>query len=192
MYLFIYFFFFFQAEDGIRDVAVTGVQTCALPISRRPARPRAQHQHPGQVPRPDAQHVLRSQEIPDLPGPTRYQVPHRARGGWELRLERGAVSRKWCWLVATSLAMASCESSCPTGNDEHILTVKVEGGGTVTSNIGALSCPGACTLKFATPVTVVLTEVPATGNYFLNWGGLLGGLGYEFGCSGTSGSVTLA
>src|SRR2546422_2552778 len=26
--------FFFQAEDGIRDVAVTGVQTCALPISR--------------------------------------------------------------------------------------------------------------------------------------------------------------
>src|SRR5205809_5470221 len=26
--------FFFQAEDGIRDVAVTGVQTCALPIFR--------------------------------------------------------------------------------------------------------------------------------------------------------------
>mgnify|MGYP000067555684 CR=1 FL=1 len=31
------FFFFFQAEDGIRDVAVTGVQTCALPISWFPA-----------------------------------------------------------------------------------------------------------------------------------------------------------
>src|SRR2546429_372761 len=28
-------FFFFQAEDGIRDVAVTGVQTCALPIFLR-------------------------------------------------------------------------------------------------------------------------------------------------------------
>src|SRR2546429_1356434 len=28
-------FFFFQAEDGIRDVAVTGVQTCALPILHR-------------------------------------------------------------------------------------------------------------------------------------------------------------
>src|SRR5256885_3595732 len=27
-----YFFFFFQAEDGIRDYKVTGVQTCALPI----------------------------------------------------------------------------------------------------------------------------------------------------------------
>src|SRR5688572_20903609 len=27
-----YFYFFFQAEDGIRDLTVTGVQTCALPI----------------------------------------------------------------------------------------------------------------------------------------------------------------
>src|SRR5690625_5321968 len=30
------FFFFFQAEDGIRDGHVTGVQTCALPIFRNP------------------------------------------------------------------------------------------------------------------------------------------------------------
>src|SRR2546430_7687039 len=39
-------FFFFQAEDGIRDLTVTGVQTCALPISSccsaptPPSRPR--------------------------------------------------------------------------------------------------------------------------------------------------------
>src|SRR2546430_2916434 len=32
-------FFFFQAEDGIRDLTVTGVQTCALPISLTPAPP---------------------------------------------------------------------------------------------------------------------------------------------------------
>src|SRR5439155_8540014 len=32
-YQFYFFFFFFQAEDGIRDGHVTGVQTCALPIS---------------------------------------------------------------------------------------------------------------------------------------------------------------
>src|SRR5262250_1405267 len=32
MYEIIFFFFFFQAEDGIRDTSVTGVQTCALPI----------------------------------------------------------------------------------------------------------------------------------------------------------------
>src|SRR5437879_11951451 len=33
---FFFFFFFFQAEDGIRDTSVTGVQTCALPISKVP------------------------------------------------------------------------------------------------------------------------------------------------------------
>src|SRR5690606_40698437 len=33
MYPFSFVFFFFQAEDGIRDFHVTGVQTCALPIS---------------------------------------------------------------------------------------------------------------------------------------------------------------
>src|SRR6267154_4615584 len=32
MKAYIFFFFFFQAEDGIRDGRVTGVQTCALPI----------------------------------------------------------------------------------------------------------------------------------------------------------------
>src|SRR5438034_1354084 len=34
---FSFFFFFFQAEDGIRDHCVTGVQTCALPISSCPS-----------------------------------------------------------------------------------------------------------------------------------------------------------
>src|SRR6266498_4790560 len=35
-----FFFFFFQAEDGIRDADVTGVQTCALPISAYMSRRR--------------------------------------------------------------------------------------------------------------------------------------------------------
>src|SRR3712207_9284194 len=41
MWMIVVCFFFFQAEDGIRDIGVTGVQTCALPISagqRRAAR----------------------------------------------------------------------------------------------------------------------------------------------------------
>src|SRR5215468_4998095 len=33
--MFNFFFFFFQAEDGIRDRDVTGVQTCALPICQK-------------------------------------------------------------------------------------------------------------------------------------------------------------
>src|SRR2546421_454172 len=42
--LFILFFFFFQAEDGIRYLIVTGVQTCALPICLRVG---GQFGHPG-------------------------------------------------------------------------------------------------------------------------------------------------
>src|SRR2546422_10435480 len=40
-------FFFFQAEDGIRDVAVTGVQTCALPIYKLLDRAREQREKIG-------------------------------------------------------------------------------------------------------------------------------------------------
>src|SRR5260370_24808639 len=43
------FFFFFQAEDGIRDSSVTGVQTCALPILLLRKMPRREAQLP---PRP--------------------------------------------------------------------------------------------------------------------------------------------
>src|SRR5206468_5618078 len=45
-YLSSFFFFFFQAEDGIRDLIVTGVQTCALPISAV-----ARHRHLNILPR---------------------------------------------------------------------------------------------------------------------------------------------
>src|SRR5205823_7883338 len=37
------FFFFFQAEDGIRDKLVTGVQTCALPILRTAMSPSSRY-----------------------------------------------------------------------------------------------------------------------------------------------------
>src|SRR2546422_3632502 len=46
MYYVLLFFFFFQAEDGIRDVAVTGVQTCALPIYLCEPRPFGWHSLP--------------------------------------------------------------------------------------------------------------------------------------------------
>src|SRR5438034_4249711 len=45
-----FFFFFFQAEDGIRDHCVTGVQTCALPISKEPPRTSRSHR-PSRPPR---------------------------------------------------------------------------------------------------------------------------------------------
>src|SRR5207249_9152681 len=46
-------YFFFQAEDGIRDRNVTGVQTCALPISpRRPERRRSPRSRALGIPSP--------------------------------------------------------------------------------------------------------------------------------------------
>src|SRR3712207_7960568 len=59
------FFFFFQAEDGIRDIGVTGVQTCALPIY---VQVRADHsaagdgspavEDRGSCPRPEQRQIL--------------------------------------------------------------------------------------------------------------------------------------
>src|SRR5690606_41122760 len=43
-----FFVFFFQAEDGIRDFHVTGVQTCALPISAAPDLFRARSSLPAE------------------------------------------------------------------------------------------------------------------------------------------------
>src|SRR6266478_562081 len=47
-----YTVFFFQAEDGIRDLTVTGVQTCALPIWRRRAREVLAAGRAGSIPPP--------------------------------------------------------------------------------------------------------------------------------------------
>src|SRR2546426_11174437 len=53
----LFIIFFFQAEDGIRDYKVTGVQTCALPISPELA---VSHPLTGRV----ARRVLRSLDLP--------------------------------------------------------------------------------------------------------------------------------
>src|SRR5205823_13944084 len=49
-----YGFFFFQAEDGIRDKLVTGVQTCALPIWPASARLSTRRDEAGPAGRPGA------------------------------------------------------------------------------------------------------------------------------------------
>src|SRR6185503_13189333 len=64
--------FFFQAEDGTRDVAVTGVQTCALPIwvvKTRPDRLSAVDPHPDNLGRGRTPGDLRDlvAENPEMP-----------------------------------------------------------------------------------------------------------------------------
>src|SRR2546430_5901857 len=66
-----FLFFFFQAEDGIRDLTVTGVQTCALPIyphqrhrrARRQERPDLPHEG-GEVPGSSGRHRRAPREGP--------------------------------------------------------------------------------------------------------------------------------
>src|SRR2546422_7584777 len=88
------FFFFFQAEDGIRDVAVTGVQTCALPISAVAATepPRARGEcveRGGVVGRNGRRHPgLQSLEG----GPQR---PHPYARGRAPRSEERRVGKEW-------------------------------------------------------------------------------------------------
>src|SRR5205809_4114683 len=79
---FFFFFFFFQAEDGIRDVAVTGVQTCALPICSGSRR------------RGGSPAFLRGQ----TPGPLRRGAQAARWGRFEWRpapAPRPARSRPW-------------------------------------------------------------------------------------------------
>src|SRR5205809_8131480 len=77
-----FFFFFFQAEDGIRDVAVTGVQTCALPISRaaqgdRISAARLRHEREGKK---EITRILAMERLVGRPEVPRG-VPQLRRGG---------------------------------------------------------------------------------------------------------------
>src|SRR5216683_7746051 len=62
----ILFFFFFQAEDGIRDLIVTGVQTCALPILRIDADASKPDYRVGDFALPTELGVSRTQDRRDL------------------------------------------------------------------------------------------------------------------------------
>src|SRR5688572_31102714 len=73
--------FFFQAEDGIRDLTVTGVQTCALPISTRPVmvRPTSEPSTLANSVRPALRLPSRSLAMRSLktsPPQPPIQVPH--------------------------------------------------------------------------------------------------------------------
>src|SRR2546430_16035157 len=89
-------FFFFQAEDGIRDLTVTGVQTCALPISRdHLARGRGRHARPNQ--HREGPRALRADAGAAAPGAGRSYPQPRSRGASGLlrgaRPPRGRVVR---------------------------------------------------------------------------------------------------
>src|SRR5262249_58280895 len=83
--------FFFQAEDGIRDWSVTGVQTCALPISARRTWPRRSRSRraprctcsPGPSPAASwpASWAPRPRRTPSTRRPSRSEVRRVGKGG---------------------------------------------------------------------------------------------------------------
>src|SRR5260370_2914972 len=83
-----FLFFFFQAEDGIRDSSVTGVQTCALPISKYRGKsaaspaPAPSVEHQMQEERPTVEETA-SRPTGNLPAtaPSGGNVPRRFSGG---------------------------------------------------------------------------------------------------------------
>src|SRR5690606_40926712 len=97
-YVCVFFVFFFQAEDGIRDFHVTGVQTCALPISvdAVDARPeiRAPQLHVGADPdvelRHDRERVRRDPVVGEEDGAADTLRSEERRVGKEGRWRRSA------------------------------------------------------------------------------------------------------
>src|SRR5256886_5672504 len=80
-------FFFFQAEDGIRDLTVTGVQTCALPILRlEPAKDGYEGQLVSKTDGVRAKVHLARSEQNRLTGTAAFTVGAEAR--WERSEER--------------------------------------------------------------------------------------------------------
>src|SRR5216683_2818517 len=82
-----YVFFFFQAEDGIRDLIVTGVQTCALPISASPASATCSRC------KPSAPLSSATSMPPRLERRQRSCFPKRARG---------SPAKRFTWIAATT------------------------------------------------------------------------------------------
>src|SRR2546422_9018646 len=97
-------FFFFQAEDGMRDVAVTGVQTCALPIYRdalvgaravrRPAALRDGERRRSRRRAARGRPAGRSAAGRVLPRPSRRRARCAAPGGEPARLLRLVAARQ--------------------------------------------------------------------------------------------------
>src|SRR2546425_6629060 len=101
-----FFFFFFQAEDGIRDKLVTGVQTCALPIS------------------PAANRWVRGALVSAIPSHVRYAPTSpvtvayeqlKARLGW--RVARVAAARKLARVVYVMLTRRTPWHGVPAAGD---------------------------------------------------------------------------
>src|SRR5260370_23395903 len=101
-----FIFFFFQAEDGIRDSSVTGVQTCALPISAAPIwlPDEAPGTDQARLQEPEAHHRDRGDQY----------VPRRLLGELRLQLvQRGVAAAPVAAGPAAVVNTSSCQDLVP-------------------------------------------------------------------------------
>src|SRR2546430_6588130 len=91
-------FFFFQAKAGIRDLPVTGVQTCALPISLIRAPAPAAEESPSAARREECNRLRRPFQAPPPPPPRlpgHHQIGRASgRGRVEISGVGGSLKKK--------------------------------------------------------------------------------------------------
>src|SRR5690606_39351244 len=90
-----YFVFFFQAEDGIRDFHVTGVQTCALPISLRMISDRIQNIAEGDGDLTIRIDIARKDELGELAGHVNRFMGKLQHLISDIRSEERRVGKEW-------------------------------------------------------------------------------------------------
>src|SRR5260370_37249515 len=144
------FFFFFQAEDGIRDSSVTGVQTCALPIYFKRLDSRPFLPAPFEIRRPRRWSPA---SVTKAPSPesrcSRHRPPPRrsALGPLSLsNLDRGPHLSigllKRAWQVPSRTVSAGVQS-CPRSTDRS----RPKGAGIQIHGLGLTLCDFAARLR---------------------------------------------
>src|SRR2546430_6211278 len=87
-------FFFFQAEDGIRDLTVTGVQTCALPISCQAGQFRGERHLGGLRPRAGVEVQLLAHHAAAVDDEGDVAVPEHRAAGKGLKIGRASCRER--------------------------------------------------------------------------------------------------
>jgi len=104
---------------------------------------------------------------------TSVQLTASPSSGWTFSGWSGGCTGAGACVVT----MSAAQSVTATFTQSFLLSVTVVGGGTVTSNVGGINCPGTCSANFNSGTVVTLTATPAAGTSFAGWSGACTGTG---------------